>query len=152
MSWLPKFGNTAKREKDKEGAEPVVVPPPPEGATVLLLVEDEPAVRGLFAMSLRRDGYYVLEASNGAEALTVVEQAGRVDLVITDVVMPVMKGPELATRLREKLPDLRFIFVSGYLVSEELGPNAQLLQKPFVRQDLLKKVFDILGPATAYTA
>jgi two-component system cell cycle sensor histidine kinase/response regulator CckA len=121
-------------------------PIPADGA-VILLVEDEPAVRGLFALSLRKDGYFVLEASNGAEALNIVEQAGRVDLVVTDVVMPVMKGTELAVRLREKYPDLRFIFVSGYVVHENLGPNAVLLQKPFVRQDLVKKVSDVLGPA-----
>jgi len=118
----------------------------PDDAAIILLVEDEPAVRGLFAMSLRKDGYFVLEASNGAEALAVVEQAGRVDLVVTDVVMPIMKGTELATRLRVTYPQLRFIFVSGYVVHEHLGPNAVLLQKPFVRQDLVKKVSELLGP------
>ncbi len=119
----------------------------PADAAIILLVEDEPAVRGLFALSLRKDGYFVLEASNGAEALAVVEQAGRVDLVVTDVVMPVMKGTELAARLRETYPELRFIFVSGYVIHDNLGPNSVLLQKPFVRQDLVRKVADILGPA-----
>ena len=114
-------------------------------AAVILLVEDEPAVRGLFALSLRKDGYQVLEASNGAEALAVVEKAGKVDLVVTDVVMPVMKGTELAARLRELHPQLRFIFVSGYVIHENLGPNAILLQKPFVRQELIKKVAEVLG-------
>lgn len=121
--------------------------PIPADTAIILLVEDEPAVRGLFALSLRKDGYFVLEASNGAEALAVVEQAGRVDLVVTDVVMPVMKGTELAARLRETYPQLRFIFVSGYVIHDNLGPNAVLLQKPFVRQDLVRKVSDILGPA-----
>lgn len=124
--------------------------PIPDNAAVILLVEDEPAVRGLFAMSLRKDGYYVLEASNGAEALAVIEQAGRVDLVVTDVMMPIMKGTELATRLRETYPQLRFIFVSGYVVHDHLGPNSVLLQKPFVRQDLVKKVADVLGPAPGH--
>ena len=119
----------------------------PDDGAVILLVEDEPAVRGLFAVSLRKDGYFVLEASNGAEALAVVEQAGRVDLVVTDVVMPIMKGTELAARLRETYPKLRFIFVSGYVIHDNLGPNAVLLQKPFVRGDLLRKVVDVLGPA-----
>lgn len=121
--------------------------PVPADVAIILLVEDEPAVRGLFALSLRKDGYFVLEASNGAEALAVVEQAGRVDLVVTDVVMPVMKGTELASRLRETYPQLRFIFVSGYVIHDNLGPNSVLLQKPFVRQDLVRKVADILGPA-----
>jgi two-component system cell cycle sensor histidine kinase/response regulator CckA len=75
-----------------------------------------------------------------------------VDLVVTDVVMPVMKGTELAQRLREKFPSLRFIFVSGYVVHDELGPNAELLQKPFLKGDLLKRVVAILGPATPGSA
>ena len=57
-----------------------------------------------------------------------------------------MKGTELAKRLRETYPDLRFIFVSGYVVHDELGPNAVLLQKPFLREDLVRKVTDVLGP------
>lgn len=142
MSWLSKLAQPA--------AKPEPQMPPighiPEGVPIVLLVEDEPAVRGLFAMSLRKDGYFVVEASNGAEALAVVEQTGRVDLVVTDVVMPIMKGTELAQRLREKFPDLRFIFVSGYVVHDELGPNAELLQKPFLRGDLLKRVVAVLGP------
>lgn len=124
----------------------------PEGVPLVLLVEDEPAVRGLFAMCLRKDGYFVMEASNGAEALAIVEETGRVDLVVTDVVMPVMKGTELAERLREKFPALRFIFVSGYVVHDDLGPNAEFLQKPFLRGDLLKRVVAILGPSATATA
>jgi CheY-like chemotaxis protein len=148
MSWLSKLAHPAPK------AEPQVpvIGPIPEGVPIVLLVEDEPAVRGLFAMCLRKDGYFVLEASNGSEALNVVEQVGRVDLVVTDVVMPVMKGTELAQRLREKFPTLRFIFVSGYVVHDELGPNAELLQKPFLKGDLLKRVVAILGPAAPGTA
>ena len=126
--------------------------PVPDGVPIVLLVEDEPAVRGLFAMSLRKDGYFVVEASNGAEALAIIEQTGRVDLVVTDVVMPIMKGTELAHRLREKFPALRFIFVSGYVVHDELGPNAELLQKPFLKGDLLKRVVAVLGPAQGSAA
>jgi two-component system cell cycle sensor histidine kinase/response regulator CckA len=145
MSWLSKLSGTPKAP----APDMPPVGPVPVDARVVLLVEDEPAVRGLFATSLRRDGYFVIEASNGAEALSAVEQAGRVDLVVTDVVMPVMKGTELATKLRERYPDLRFIFVSGYVIQDELGPNAELLQKPFVRQDLISRVVAILGPAEA---
>ncbi len=117
----------------------------PADVPAILLVEDEPAVRGLFALSLRKEGYHVMEASNGAEALAVVEQGGRVDLVVPDVVMPVMKGTELAARLRETHPDLQFIFVSGYVVHDQLGPNSVLLQKPFIRQDLVQKVAEMLS-------
>lgn len=144
MSWLPRLSHSAHPAADDSVGS---IGPLPESGAVILLVEDEPAVRGLFAVSLRKDGYFVLEASNGAEALAIVEQVGRVDLVVTDVVMPIMKGTELATRLRARYPHLRFIFVSGYVVHDELGPNAELLQKPFLRQDLVKKVVEILGPA-----
>lgn len=143
MSWLSKLANpTPKVDPQIPSIGPI-----PEGVPIVLLVEDEPAVRGLFAMCLRKDGYFVVEASNGSEALSIVEQVGRVDLVVTDVVMPVMKGTELAQRLREKFPSLRFIFVSGYVVHDELGPNAELLQKPFLKGDLLKRVVAILGPS-----
>ncbi len=146
MSWLPKFSQ-APRPPAADEEMPPTIGQIPDDTAIILLVEDEPAVRGLFALSLRKDGYFVLEASNGAEALAVVEQAGRVDLVVTDVVMPIMKGTELAARLRETYPDLRFIFVSGYVVHDNLGPNAVLLNKPFLRQELVKKVVDVLGPA-----
>lgn len=145
MSWLPRFSATTPNPSEST-PPPTLAPLPADGA-VILLVEDEPAVRGLFASALRKDGFYVLEASNGAEALTVVEQAGRVDLVVTDVVMPIMKGTELADRLRQKYASLRFIFVSGYAIHEALGPNAELLQKPFVKQDLVRRVVAVLGPA-----
>jgi CheY-like chemotaxis protein len=140
MSWL----NRATKSADRSA---VAIPEASPDAPVVMLVEDEPAVRGLFAMSLRRDGYHVIEASNGAEALVVFEQAPRVDLVVTDVVMPIMKGTELARRLRERKPDQRFLFVTGYVLHEELGPNAELLQKPFVRQELVRRVTGIVGQA-----
>lgn len=143
MLKFPRFGGAATTPKPDD---PPAVGPIPSGATIVLLVDDEPAVRSLFAMALSREGYHVLEAGNGAEALTVAAQLDAIDLVVTDIVMPVMKGPELASRLRERFPLLRFVFVSGYLVSDDLGPNSHMLAKPFVRQDLVKKVRDVIGP------
>lgn len=149
MLKLPRFG-AAPRPK-KEGLPPI--DPVPPDATVLLLVEDEPAVRNLFTMALRREGYYVAEAQHGEEALAVAAQLPHIDLVVTDIVMPVMKGPEMARRLRAQHPDLKFVFVSGYLVSDDLGPNSHMLAKPFMRHDLVNKVIEIVGrpkqPATA---
>lgn len=113
--------------------------------THILLVEDEPAVKGLFAQALRREGYTVHEARNGVEALEVEQTIEHVDVLVTDVVMPFMKGPELARHLREKQPDLKVIFVSGYVAPGELGPHQALLQKPFVRQQLIEKVKEVLG-------
>lgn len=115
----------------------------------MLLVDDEPAVRNLFALALRREGYHVIEAGNGVAALDIAARLDHIDLVVTDIVMPVMKGPEFAAKLRERLPDMKFIFVSGYLLTDALGPNAYPLAKPFMRQDLVKKVFDVVGPPAA---
>ena len=111
----------------------------------ILLVEDEPAVKGLFAQALRREGYTVHEARNGVEALEVEKGIDHVDVLVTDVVMPYMKGPELARQLRAKQEDLKVIFVSGYVAPGDLGPHQALLQKPFVRQQLIEKVKEVLG-------
>ena len=113
--------------------------------THILLVEDEPAVKGLFAQALRREGYTVHEARNGVEALEVEKGIDHVDVLVTDVVMPYMKGPELARQLRAKQEDLKVIFVSGYVAPGDLGPHQALLQKPFVRQQLIEKVKEVLG-------
>ena len=111
----------------------------------ILLVEDEPAVKGLFSQALRKEGYTVHEARNGVEALEVEKDIERLDVLVTDVVMPYMKGPELARQLREKQADLKVIFVSGYVAPGDLGPHQALLQKPFVRQQLIDKVREVLG-------
>lgn len=111
----------------------------------ILLVEDEPAVKGLFSQALHREGYIVHEARNGVEALEVAKGIDHIDVLVTDVVMPYMKGPELARELRAKQEDLKVIFVSGYVAPGDLGPHQALLQKPFVRQQLIDKVKEVLG-------
>lgn len=111
----------------------------------ILLVEDEPAVKGLFSQALLREGYTVHEARNGVEALEVAKAIEHIDVLVTDVVMPYMKGPELARELRAKQEDLKVIFVSGYVAPGDLGPHQALLQKPFVRQQLIDKVKEVLG-------
>ena len=115
------------------------------GKATILLVEDEPAVKGLFSQALRKEGYTVHEARNGVEALEVEKDIARLDVLVTDVVMPYMKGPELARQLRAKQPDLKVIFVSGYVAPGDLGEHQALLQKPFVRQQLIDKVKEVLG-------
>lgn len=116
------------------------------GMATILLVEDEPAVRALFAAALRHEGHRVLEARNGAEALRVFEEiGGAIDLLLTDLRMPYVGGGELASKLQARRPDLRMLFVSGYASDIQLGPNAALLQKPFVRADLLHAVQNLLG-------
>jgi two-component system, cell cycle sensor histidine kinase and response regulator CckA len=115
------------------------------GSETILLVEDEPAVRGLFAQALRQEGYTVLEARNGAEALNVFDDVqGAIDLLLTDIRMPFLGGAELAAALLERRPDLRMLYISGYAATVQLGPTARLLQKPFVRADLLRAVREML--------
>ena len=116
----------------------------PTSATILL-VEDEPAVKDLFAQALRREGYTVHEARNGLEALEVESTIPHIDLLVTDVAMPYMKGPELARHLRARQDDLKVIFVSGYVAPGDLGQHQGLLHKPFVRQQLLDKIKEVLA-------
>lgn len=112
----------------------------------VLLVEDDRAVAGLVRNVLLREGYRVLEAQNGAEALQLVGNTGlRLDLLLTDVVMPVMSGPELVARLAEKRPELPVLFVSGY-TDDALAEHGfrigevELLRKPFSPRLLTERV------------
>jgi PAS domain S-box-containing protein len=117
-----------------------------EGSETVLLVEDEGAVRQLAARVLRQLGYTVLEATDGADALRVAgEHSGAIDLLLTDVVMPQLGGTVLAERLRDLLPRLRVLFMSGYtdhtIVRHSLlEPGVAFLQKPFTPELLARKV------------
>ncbi|MCL2716673.1 MAG: PAS domain-containing protein, partial [Alphaproteobacteria bacterium] len=84
------------------------------GQGTILLVEDEEGLRALNARGLRSRGYTVVEASNGIEAMEMLDQGGAIDLVVSDVVMPEMDGPALLKAMRQRSPEIRFIFVSGY--------------------------------------
>ena len=119
------------------------------GETVLL-VEDDPSVRDLVAQLLRDNGYRVVVAEDGARGLAVAdEQGGDIDLVVSDVKLPWVSGPELAGMLREGRPDLPVVFISGH-VGDELnidvlqGSPTWFLPKPFGRVDLLMKVREAL--------
>src|SRR4051794_30912967 len=87
---------------------------PSNRAETIFVVEDEDIVRRVAVRALRKSGYTVHEASNGAEALDRFDQVGAVDLLLTDVVMPGMNGQELANHLRERHPALLVLFMSGY--------------------------------------
>lgn len=116
------------------------------GRGTILLVEDEEGLRALNARGLTSRGYTVLEASNGVEALEVLERRnGEVDLVVSDVVMPEMDGPTLLKEMRVKNPDLKMIFVSGYAeeaFQKNLPPEGQFsfLAKPFTLKQLVAAV------------
>ena len=119
--------------------------PEPKGLETILLVEDEPAVRQLFAQALIRAGYRVHEARNGQEAMKLFDQHGEsIDLLLTDLRMPYMGGAELAQQLRAKRRTLKLICVSGYPGGTEADTAADFLAKPFSRDDLLAKVREVL--------
>jgi two-component system cell cycle sensor histidine kinase/response regulator CckA len=114
-----------------------------EHRETILLVEDEPAVRHLFALALTRAGYRVYEARNGQEAVKVFDQHGEsIDLLLTDMRMPYMGGAELSEHLRARRRGLKLICISGYPGETEM--TADFLAKPFSRDDLLKKVREVL--------
>jgi two-component system, cell cycle sensor histidine kinase and response regulator CckA len=121
------------------------------GEGIILLVEDEEGLRALNARGLASRGYTVLEAGNGIEAIDVLERTdGRVDLVVSDVVMPEMDGPTLLRELRNRDPDLKIIFVSGYAedaFQKHLPENGQFafLAKPFTLKQLVAAVKETLA-------
>ncbi len=123
------------------------------GQGTILLVEDEDGLRSLNARGLRSRGYSVIEASNGVEALEALEEKnGAVDLVVSDVVMPEMDGPTLLKTMRERNPDLKIIFVSGYAedaFEKSLPENQQFafLPKPFTLSQLVAAVKETMAPS-----
>jgi PAS domain S-box-containing protein len=123
---------------------------PPRGSQTILLVEDEKGVRKLAGQILKRQGYKVLEASNGGEALLICEQhEGPIDLLLTDVVMPGMSGRELADRLAGARRDMKVLFMSGYTANAVahhgiLEEGLEYIQKPFTVYDLAAKVRKVL--------
>ena len=123
------------------------------GQGTILLVEDEEGLRSLNARGLRSRGYSVIEASNGIEAMEALEERdGAVDLVVSDVVMPEMDGPTLLKEMRERNPDLKIIFVSGYAedaFDKSLPENEQFafLPKPFALSALVAEVKETMTAA-----
>lgn len=117
----------------------------------ILLVEDEGMVRKLAFEILQRDGYTVLEASNGGEALLICERHQEpIHLMITDVIMPQMSGQQLVERVMPLHPEMKAMYMSGYtddaIMHAGLIPNAAFLQKPFMPDSLLRKVREVLDP------
>jgi two-component system cell cycle sensor histidine kinase/response regulator CckA len=117
------------------------------GGTVLV-VEDEESLRRLIIRVLKREGYSVIEAANGMEAMDVSARLSEpINLLLTDVVMPRMSGPVLARTLRESRPEIKVLYISGYTENLALGsePNTEFLQKPFPPQVLSERVGALLS-------
>jgi signal transduction histidine kinase len=122
------------------------------GLETVLVVEDDPGVRLLACTILRRCGYEVLEAQSGGDALVVSEQhKAKIDLVLADVVMPRMSGPELVIRLMAARPAMKVLFMSGYANRARLcgaDPRAEFFQKPVTPEALARRVREVLGLAS----
>jgi CheY-like chemotaxis protein len=122
----------------------------PVGTETILLVEDEASVRTSARRLLERQGYTVVEARHGVEALQIAEEPGRsFDLVVTDVVMPEMGGRELVERLRARQPSLKVLFMSGYTeraitVDGTMPPGTGFVEKPFTVDQLIRRLRKIL--------
>jgi two-component system, cell cycle sensor histidine kinase and response regulator CckA len=125
---------------------PYVAPNGTEGTETLLLVEDNDAIRDISARALRRRGYTVFEARNAEEAIEWSSRSrGRADMLITDVIMPGLSGPNLAARLMQQNPKLRVLYMSGYTadateVHGTFWGGVPLLQKPFTPSQLAERV------------
>ncbi len=153
--YLPRVDETVT------AAAPPLAPSAPGRDEVVLVVEDDDTVRELVATALRGHGYRALEARNGGEALLVCERPEqRIDLLLTDVIMPRMTGPELRARLGRLRPDLPALFMSGY-TDDALAPHGVLepgtafLEKPFTPEALARAVgalLDRAAPAAAAAA
>jgi two-component system, cell cycle sensor histidine kinase and response regulator CckA len=147
--YFPRVRQAKDAERQSEAA-----PASPAESETILLVEDEEAIRGFIRVVLEKAGYVVWEARDGSEALAVVS-AGRatkgqgIALLLTDVVMPHMNGPQLAAKLREMNPAVKILYMSGYTENAVihhgmLDPDIDLLQKPFPADELLKRVREAL--------
>jgi PAS domain S-box-containing protein len=156
----PALGTTVKvllPVSASQAVPPVEQRPSPRatrGETVLV-VEDEDSVRRVTRRILSKGGYNVLTATRGQEALEICERVDdKIDLLLTDVIMPEILGPELATRATELRPGLAVLFMSGYAdqVVEhkaESGANIPFVEKPFTAETLLAGVDDVLSRAEA---
>jgi CheY-like chemotaxis protein len=124
----------------------MIPPPVRRELETILLVEDDDMVRGLARHVLQQNGYLVLEARHGAEALRLCERhPGPVHLVVSDVALPHMGGPELVERLMASRPQMRVIYMSGYTQPDLVQGGAQFLRKPFTPGELVRMVHETLA-------
>jgi CheY-like chemotaxis protein len=122
----------------------------PTGSETVLLVEDDRAVRQFARLVLERAGYRVLEAEHARQAEHLVSQhGGRIDVLVSDLVMPGLSGPALFERLSMHRPEIKVLYISGYTDDESilrtgLPDDVPFLQKPFTADGLLRKVRDVI--------
>ena len=120
------------------------------GTETILLVEDEIGLRRLMQRTLEQYGYTVLNAQTAGDAISIAgRHAGRIDLLVSDVIMPELSGPDLAQRIVKLRPSIKVLYVSGYASQAVQGaasvsPNANFLPKPFAPRLLATKVRECL--------
>ncbi len=144
--YLP--GSHEELNQSKAAAKPVVVPPRGDGETVLV-VEDDASVRMLVVDVLQELGYRVVEAVDGTGALPIIEDEGRLDMLISDVGLPGLNGRQLAEIAMAARPSLKVLFITGYAATaasraDFLAPGMEMITKPFSIDDLAQKVRIIL--------
>jgi PAS domain S-box-containing protein len=143
---LPRTGEGAAPAKGAPAEKAAGATTGPVAGEVVLLAEDEEAVRSLIAETLRLEGYSVVEARDGDEAIRAAgEVEGDIDLLVSDLMMPRLGGRELAERLRRRRPGLAVLFVTGYLDRAPAADGALVLQKPFTPTQLAAKVREALA-------
>ena len=144
---LPSTDQTFSSAQTSQPAAPTTL----HGSETILLVEDEEQVRAATSAILRRQGYTVIDAQNGGEAFLICEQyKKKIDLLLTDIVLPRMSGRDLADRLAPMMPNLRVLYVSGYTENDivsrnEIEAGMSFLQKPITPNALLRKVREVLS-------
>jgi two-component system cell cycle sensor histidine kinase/response regulator CckA len=145
--YLPRVDDPADSSKPTKRREQL-----PRGTETILLVEDAEGVRNLIRQVLTQNGYTLLAAEDGEQAFKLVEQhAGPIHLLLTDIVLPRMGGPEIAHRLRALRPGIGVLFTSGYtdrgvVENGVLESGIAFLQKPFAADELRRRVREVLGP------
>jgi CheY-like chemotaxis protein len=143
--YLPRHRGQAEADHEIEAAQPT---PAREGDAVLV-VEDEAAVRLLVVEVLNDLGYRVLEAKDGQGALAIIDSEARIDLLVTDVGLPVMNGRQLAEFARARRPGLKVLFMTGYaeqaaIRSKFVGEGMDMIAKPFAMEAMVARVQQML--------
>jgi two-component system, cell cycle sensor histidine kinase and response regulator CckA len=151
--YLPRVEKRA--DKDRPSSE---ICKPSKGDEAILLVEDEASVRGVILSMLEGTGYSILSACNGDEALKICkERKGRIDLLLSDVVMPGISGREMATQLAKVHPETKVLFMSGYTDDAiqhhgVLEPGTAFIEKPFSQVKLTRKIREVLSGKTSFVS
>jgi two-component system, cell cycle sensor histidine kinase and response regulator CckA len=145
--YLPQVAEEAAEAPAKMASPPT----PAHSSQTILLVEDEQSLRKLTHKILKKVGYAVLEAEDGSNALEIAEQyKSKIDLLLTDVIMPGMNGRLLAEKLSAARPDMKILYMSGYAEGEIarhgfLEPSVQVLRKPFTGEELTQRVQQVMN-------